>query len=112
VPDIRAHIAAAAVYVVPLRMGGGTRLKILEAMAMRSAIVSTRLGCEGFPLEGGQVVEFADEPAAFAESVTALLRDPARRQAMGDAGRQFVESNYGWGAIVPKLKAVYAELGV
>ncbi len=112
VPDIRAHIAAAAVYVVPLRMGGGTRLKILEAMAMRSAIVSTRLGCEGFPLEGGQVVAFADEPAAFAESVTALLRDPARRQAMGDAGRQFVDSNYGWGAIVPKLKAVYAELGV
>ena len=112
VPDIRAHIAAAAVYVVPLRMGGGTRLKVLEAMAMRSAIVSTRLGCEGFPLEDDQVVAFADEPAAFAKAVVTLLRDPARRQRMGEAGRQFVEAHYGWGAIVPKLKAVYAELGV
>ena len=112
VPDIRAHIAAAAVYVVPLRMGGGTRLKVLEAMAMRSALVSTRLGCEGFPLQDGDEVLFADDAAAFANTVTALLRDPVRRQSMGEAGRRFVESNYGWGAIVPKLKAVYAELGV
>lgn len=113
VPDIRAHIAAAAVYVVPLRIGGGTRLKVLEAMAMRSAIVSTRLGCEGFPLAGGDaVVAFADEPDAFAEAVVRLLRDPAQRQAMGAAGRQFVEEHYGWGAIVPRMKAVYGELGV
>lgn len=113
VPDIRAHIAAAAMYVVPLRMGGGTRLKVLEAMAMRSAIVSTRLGCEGFPLDAGdEMVAFADEPAAFADAVKTLLRDPARRLAMGEAGRKFVEDHYGWSAIVPRLKAVYAELGV
>ena len=107
VPDIRAHIAAAAVYVVPLRMGGGTRLKVLEAMAMRSAIVSTRLGCEGFPLEGHQVVAFADEPAAFANTVIGPLARSGPAPAMGEAGRRFVESHYGWGAIVPKLKAVY-----
>jgi glycosyltransferase involved in cell wall biosynthesis len=111
VPDIRAHIAAAAVYVVPLRMGGGTRLKVLEAMAMRSAMVSSRLGCEGFPLSDNEVL-FADDAEAFAQSVVTLLRDPARRERMGEAGRRFVQAHYGWQAIVPKLKAVYHDLGV
>ncbi len=112
VPDIRAHIAAAAVYAVPLRMGGGTRLKVLEAMAMRSAMVSTRLGCEGFQLTDGEEVLFADDAATFARSVVELLRDPERRARLGAAGRQFVQEHYGWQAIVPRLKAVYHELGV
>ena len=112
VPDIRAHIAAAAVYVVPLRIGGGTRLKVLEAMAMRRALVSTRLGCEGFPLTDGGEALFADDAPGFAQAVTTLLRDPARRGQMGDAGRRFVEATYGWPAITPRLKAVYRELGV
>ncbi|MCB0203901.1 MAG: glycosyltransferase, partial [Anaerolineae bacterium] len=110
VPDIRAHIAAAAVYVVPLRIGGGTRLKVLEAMAMRSAIVSTRLGCEGFPLGGQEIITFADDAPAFADATVALLRDPARRARQGEAGRLFVEANYGWSAIVPRLRAVYDTL--
>ncbi|MEZ4770004.1 MAG: glycosyltransferase [Caldilineales bacterium] len=110
VADIRAHIAAAAVYVVPLRIGGGTRLKVLEAMAMCSAMVSTRLGCEGFPLSGQEIVSFADDAPAFAEATVALLRDPARRARQGEAGRQFVEANYGWSAIVPRLRAVYDTL--
>lgn len=110
VPDIRAHIAAAAVYVTPLRIGGGTRLKVLEAMAMRSALVSTRLGCEGFPLNGQEIVTFADEAASFAAATVALLRDPARRASQGDAGRRFVEANYGWRAITPRLRAVYDTL--
>jgi glycosyltransferase involved in cell wall biosynthesis len=112
VPDIRAHIAAAAVYVVPLRMGGGTRLKVLEAMAMRSAMVSTRLGCEGFPLTDGEETLFADDAETFARSAIALLQDPARREHLGEAGRRFVEAHYGWPAIVPRLKVVYRELGV
>ena len=110
VPDIRAHIAAAAVYVVPLRIGGGTRLKVLEAMAMRSAIVSTRLGCEGFPLGGQEIITFADDAPAFADATVALLRDPARSARQGEAGRLFVEANYGWSAIVPRLRAVYDTL--
>lgn len=112
VPDIRAHIAAAAVYVVPLRMGGGTRLKVLEAMAMRCALVSTRLGCEGFPLADGEELLFADDAESFARSAVALLQDPARRTRLGEASRRFVEANYGWQAIVPRLKTVYHELGV
>ncbi|MFZ2487542.1 MAG: glycosyltransferase [Anaerolineae bacterium] len=112
VPDIRAHIAAAAVYVAPLRMGGGTRLKVLEAMAMRRALVSTQLGSEGFSLQDGREVLFADDAEAFARAVVALLNDPARRKQMGAAARQFVEQHYGWQAIVPRLEAVYHDLGV
>lgn len=108
VPDVRPYIAGAGVYVVPLRIGGGTRLKVLEAMAMGQAIVSTRLGCDGFPFEDGREVSFADDPAAFAASVLDLLNDRARAAALGQQARAYVAAHYGWDAIVPRLEAVYA----
>ncbi len=108
VPDTRPYIAAAGVYVVPLRIGGGTRLKVLEAMAMGQAIVSTRLGCDGFDFTDGREVRFADEPAAFAEAVLELFRDRSRAAALGQTARAFVETHYGWDAIVPRLEALYA----
>jgi glycosyltransferase involved in cell wall biosynthesis len=108
VPDTRPYIAAAGVYIVPLRIGGGTRLKVLEAMAMGQAIVSTRLGCDGFDFTDGHEVRFADEPAAFAETVIELFRDRARAAALGQTARAFVETHYGWDAIVPRLEALYA----
>ena len=108
VPDTRPYIAAAGVYIVPLRIGGGTRLKVLEAMAMGQAIVSTRLGCDGFDFTDGHEVRFADEPAAFAEAVLELFRDRSRAAALGQTARAFVERHYGWGAIVPRLEALYA----
>ena len=107
VPDTRPYIAAAGVYVVPLRIGGGTRLKVLEAMAMSQAIVSTRLGCDGFDFRDGQEVSFADEPAAFAAAVIGLLRDRAQAAALGQAARAYVEAHYGWRVIVPQLEALY-----
>jgi sugar transferase (PEP-CTERM/EpsH1 system associated) len=107
VPDTRPYIAGAGVYVIPLRIGGGTRLKVLEAMAMGQAMVSTRLGCDGFPLEDGREVRFADTPDAFAQAVIALLQDRAQAGALGRAARTYVESNYGWDAIVPRLEALY-----
>jgi len=107
VPDVRPYIAGAGVYVVPLRIGGGTRLKVLEAMAMGRPIVSTRLGCDGFAFTGGQEVVFADEPAAFAAAVLALLRDPTQAAALGRRARQHVEAELGWDAIVPRLEALY-----
>lgn len=107
VPDTRPYIAAAAVYVVPLRIGGGTRLKVLEAMAMGQAIVSTRLGCDGFDFAAGREVCFADEPAAFAAAVVELLRDRPRAAALGQAARAYVAAHYGWDAIVPQLEALY-----
>lgn len=107
VPDVRPHIAGAAVYVVPLRIGGGTRLKVLEAMAMGQAIVSTRLGCDGFPFQDGREVLFADEPAEFAVQVVRLLRDPQAAAQLGQRARAYVAAHFGWDAILPRLEAVY-----
>jgi sugar transferase (PEP-CTERM/EpsH1 system associated) len=107
VPDTRPYIAGAGLYVVPLRIGGGTRLKVLEAMAMGQAMVSTRLGCDGFPFEDGREVRFADAPDAFAEAAIALLQDRDRAEALGRAARSYVETHYGWDVIVPRLEALY-----
>jgi len=95
VPDVRPFMAAASVYVVPLRIGGGTRLKIFEALAMGKAVVSTTIGAEGLPLTEGLHIVRADSAADFAAAVLALLRDPVRRKAMGDAGRSLMECS-GW----------------
>jgi sugar transferase (PEP-CTERM/EpsH1 system associated) len=107
VEDVRPYIAGAAVYIVPLRIGGGTRLKVLEAMAMGKAIVSTALGCEGFDLVPDQELVVADTPSEFAAAVLALLRDPERRALLGRAGRRFAGSRYDWRVIVPRLERVY-----
>jgi len=107
VPDVRPYIVGAGVFVVPLRIGGGTRLKVLEAMALGQALVSTRLGCDGFPFEEGRQVRFADDPLTFADTVVDLLRDRERAVALGQAARAFVEAHFGWDAIVPLLEKLY-----
>jgi glycosyltransferase involved in cell wall biosynthesis len=108
VPDVRPYIAGAGVYVVPLRIGGGTRLKVLEAMALGQALVSTHLGCDGFDFEDGQQAQFADDPAAFADAVVTLLRDRTQATDLGRRARAYVEAHFGWDAIVPRLEALYA----
>lgn len=107
VPDVRPYIAAAGVYVIPLRIGGGTRLKVLEAMAMGKAIVSTALGCEGFDLTPGQELLIADPPAQFAAEVVRLLRQPERRRELGQAARQVAAARYDWPHIVPRLATAF-----
>ncbi len=107
VDDVRPYIAGAGVYVVPLRIGGGTRLKIVEAMALGKAIVSTSLGCEGYPVTSGRELVIADTPQDFARCVVDLLDDAHRREELGRAGRRFVEERYDWRAIVPRLEEVY-----
>ncbi len=107
VPDVRPYVEAAAVYVVPLRMGGGTRFKVLEAAASGVPIVSTHVGCEGIGLTPGEEVLLADEPAAFAEAVVSLLRDPARGAEMARRARRRVEEGYDWRVIVPRLARIY-----
>jgi sugar transferase (PEP-CTERM/EpsH1 system associated) len=109
VEDVRPFIAGAAVYVAPLRMGGGTRFKLLEAMALARPIVSTPLGAEGFAVASGRELLLADSPADFAAAVLSLLADPARAATLGQAGRAFVQARYDWSAIIPKLEAVYEE---
>lgn len=94
VEDMRPLIARAALSVVPLRIGSGTRLKILEAAAMERAVVSTRLGAEGLDFVEGEEIVLADEPQAFADAVVGLLADPGRRTALGRAARRRVEAEY------------------
>jgi glycosyltransferase involved in cell wall biosynthesis len=107
VPDVRPFIAGAAAYVVPMRIGGGVRLKLLEALAMQAAVVSTRMGAEGLPdLRGDEHLLLADTPRAFAAAVLRLLDDAALRQRLGAAGRALAQ-RYDWRAIVPRLEQVY-----
>jgi len=106
VEDVRPYIARSAVYVVPLRMGGGTRLKVLEAMAMGKAIVSTSLGCEGIELTSRELA-IADIAEEFAGQIIGLLCDEARRRVLGQVARRLVEACYDWRFIVPKMEQVY-----
>ncbi len=107
VPEIKPYFSEATVFVVPLRIGSGTRLKILEALAMGKAVVSTTVGAEGLTLRDGEEIFIADEPKAFAEAVTQLLTDPSLRQKIGENGRARVEQDYDWRNIGKKLLAVY-----
>jgi polysaccharide biosynthesis protein PslH len=85
VSDVRPYVERAAVSVVPLRIGGGTRLKIFEGMALESAIVSTTIGAEGLPLRDGEEIVIADSPADFAQACVRLMRDAQARAALGRA---------------------------
>jgi glycosyltransferase involved in cell wall biosynthesis len=99
VDDVRPHVAAGAVYVVPLRIGGGTRLKIFEAMAMGKAVVSTTIGAEGLPVTPGADIVIADQPDAFAGAVVRLLREPGERRRIESAARRLVVQRYDWSAV-------------
>lgn len=98
VDDVRPHLAEAAACIVPLRIGGGTRLKIYEAMAMRKAVVSTAVGAEGLLVRDGAELLLADAPEAFARAVVRLLRDDALRRQLGENARAAVCERFGWEA--------------
>jgi polysaccharide biosynthesis protein PslH len=110
VDDVRPHHRAAEVVVVPVRFGGGTRLKVLEAAACGKAIVSTSLGVEGLAFRDGVEVVVADDAAAMAQAIVAVLRDPARRIAMGAAARRVAE-HYDWTGIGASCRAILEEVG-
>ncbi len=107
VDDIRPYLAHADLVVAPLLAGGGTRLKLLEAMAMARPVVSTRLGADGYPVTDGIQLALADLAADFAAACRRLLADPSAAAALGRRGRAFVEKNYGWEQIVPRLEQLY-----
>jgi len=110
VPDLRPHLAAAAAVVVPLRFGGGTRLKIVEAMAMGKAIVSTTLGAEGIEAVAGRDILVADQPQAFAEAVIQLLADPNLAARIGQSARQLAVERYGWRVAARALENFYRRI--
>jgi glycosyltransferase involved in cell wall biosynthesis len=107
VDDLRKSVAEAAVFVCPFREGGGTRLKVLDALAMRKALVSTYVGAEGIPLEDGHNYLRADTAELFARQVIRLFRDPDLRVRLGDAGRELVVSRFDWSRVGADLYQAY-----
>lgn len=99
VQDVRPYLAQHAVCIVPLRIGGGTRLKIYEAMSMGKAVVSTSIGAEGLPVVKGVHILIEDDPASFAGSTLQLLNNASQREKIGQAARRLVEQNYSWPAV-------------
>ena len=115
VDDVRPYLSEATAYIVPLRIGGGTRLKIFEAMAMGKAVVSTSVGAEGLPVASGEHLLVADEPRTFARAVVDLLRDPDRRQRLESAARALVLERYDWSAVAGELEGAlvrFARVGI
>jgi len=110
IDDVQAEIAAAAVYVVPLRCGSGTRLKVLEAMAFGKAIVTTPLGAQGIDLRDGTEAMFANDADGFAAAVLQLLADPQRVARLGAAARAKAQARYDWRMIGRGLLAIYDDL--
>lgn len=110
VPDVKPWYEKAAVTVVPLRSGGGTRLKILESMALGVPVVSTSIGCEGLDVTDMENILIADTPSEFAECVCRLLQNSELRAKLAKNARSLVENRYSWDAIAPKLMDVYMSL--
>jgi len=106
VDDIRPYVWQSAVYIVPLHIGGGTRIKIFEALGMGKAVVSTTIGAEGLPVTHGEHLILADTPADFAHESVRLMRDPAARDRLGSNARALLEQHYGWGAVAEDFTRV------
>lgn len=110
VEDIRPYMAKAYVFIVPLRVGGGTRLKILNAMSMGKAVVSTTIGGEGLGLISGENVIFADQEKKFSTTVKNLFNNSEYRNKISKNGREFIAAHYQWDTIGKKLLNIYDEL--
>ncbi|MBN1400018.1 MAG: glycosyltransferase [Anaerolineae bacterium] len=110
VEEILPYFGGGDVYIVPLRIGGGTRLKVLEAMAAGLPLVTTSLGAEGIAITPGVNARVADTPEAFAQAILDLLADPGQGRALGAAARRFALEHYDWHTIAPPLEALYSAL--
>lgn len=104
VDDVRPYMEAAGVYVVPLRVGGGSRLKILEALAMEMPVVSTTIGAEGLAVTHEEDILLADSPQDFSAAVASLYEDHSKAMALGAAGRRLVADLYQWQALAQRLE--------
>ncbi len=107
VNDPRPWVAAADVYVVPMRMGGGVRLKVLQAMSMGCAVVSTSMGADGIEVQHNKHVLPANSASDFAQATLILLADPSRRTTLGTTARSLVSTRYAWDALLPTLDEIY-----
>lgn len=112
VDSVERFLHSATIYIAPLRMGSGTRLKILQAMAAGCAVVSTSIGAAGLHDDVRGAIVIADEAEAFAGAIKDLLEDENRRREMGAWAQKQVGRHYDWSALIPRLLRSYAELGL
>lgn len=105
VPDVRPYLGTGSAFVVPLRIGGGTRLKIYEAMAMACPVVSTAIGAEGLPVRPDEHLRLADDAAGFARHCVELLDDASAATAMAERAASYVRANFGWDAVAEHFVA-------
>lgn len=110
VPDIRPYVCRAAAFVAPLRSGGGTRLKILQSMALGCPVISTRIGAEGLDVADGETVLFAEDAAQFAERLTQLLDSADLRDRLVRQGRALVVGRYDWQACLAGVDQLHRRL--
>jgi glycosyltransferase involved in cell wall biosynthesis len=110
VEDVREFVARAQVVVAPLRVGSGVRIKILNALAMGKAVVSTPIGAEGLDVIDGEHLRLADSEESFAQKVIDLLSNPVRRGSLGEAGRRLIRERYRWDQASERLEHVYRQL--
>jgi polysaccharide biosynthesis protein PslH len=112
VDSVQPYLDAATVYIAPLRMGSGTRLKILEAMASGCAIVATSIAAAGLSDEAKSAMLIADDETVFANAVSALLQNPDKRAELGKCAKQMVRAHYDWSVLIPRLLNVYQEVRI
>ncbi|TLY29689.1 MAG: glycosyltransferase [Ignavibacteria bacterium] len=110
VDDVRPFVERASVYVAPLRIGSGTRLKILEALSMKKPVVTTSIGCEGLDILDGESALVADEPEAFASRVIELLQNGGLRRKLMRGGYELVREKYDWRIVHQRLDQAYCEV--
>ena len=107
VKDIRPYVWSSLAFIVPLRIGGGTRLKILDAMAMGIPVISTSIGCEGIEVSNRHNIIIADTAKDFAIEIRRISEDAALRKQLSQQGRSLVESRYSWETIYGELRMLY-----
>jgi glycosyltransferase involved in cell wall biosynthesis len=110
VKEVASYVGRATVIIVPLRIGGGSRLKILEALAAGKAVISTTIGAEGLDVISGEHLLIADSPEEFAGAVEELLASPRLRRLLGNNGRKLVTERYGWDQIASRLEKVWYDV--
>lgn len=110
VPDVRPYLEHAAVVAVPIRIGGGTRLKVVEGLAMGKALVSTSLGCEGIAVRDDEELLIRDGARAFASGILSLFESPGLAAELGRAGRVVIEQEYSWSLAGERLEELYRQV--
>ena len=109
VPDVRPFVASAGMLAVPLRIGGGSRLKILEALAGSLPVITTRIGVEGLHLDREQHVTVADAPADMASGIIEMMKNPSHARTQAERGRQKVLERYDWSGLADQLESVWLQ---